>query len=74
MRYGCGEDSPKGAMTICSISKSWGFLGGSCGSESATGSYESVTTGSSEAASVVEKASVNLGRVQNYARRRSEAR
>lgn len=66
MRCGCGEDSPKGAITICSMSNSWGFLGGSCGRESATVSSESFSTGSSDATSVVEKASASLGRVQIY--------
>ena len=51
-------------MTICSMSSSCGFLGGSCGSETAGGSSESVITGSRVASSVVEYASVSFGSVQ----------
>lgn len=53
-------------MTIWSMSSSCGFLGGSCGRESAGPSYESVRIGSSVASSVVEKASVSFGSVQSY--------
>lgn len=66
MRCGRGDDSPRGAMIICSMSSSCGFLGGSCGSESAMGSNESFSTGSSEAAEVVENARTSLGSVQIY--------
>ena len=51
-------------MTIWSMSSSCGLRGGSCGSESAGGSIESVSTGSRVARSVVEKASVSFGSVQ----------
>ena len=49
---------------IWSMSNSCGFLGGSCGSDSAGGSNESLITGSRVASDVVEKASVSFGSVQ----------
>ena len=55
-----------GAMVIWSMSKSCGFLGGSCGRDSAGASSESVNTGSNVASRVVEKANVSFGSVQNY--------
>lgn len=47
-RWGRGEDSPKGAMRIWSMSSSWGFRGGSCGNERAATSKESTKTFCSE--------------------------
>lgn len=66
MRCGRGCDSPRGAITICSMSSSCGFLGGSCGNDRAGGSSESAITGSRVARSVVENANVSFGSVQIY--------
>ena len=64
MRWGRGCDSPKGATMIWSMSKSCGFLGGSCGNDNAAGSKESLITGSKVASIVVENARVSFGSVQ----------
>ena len=49
---------------IWSMSKSCGFLGGSCGNDNAAGSKESLITGSKVASIVVENARVSFGSVQ----------
>lgn len=66
MRYGLGEDSPSGATSICSMSRSWGLRGGSCGNDCAGGSPESTRTFSRAEITDEEKTRVSLGSVHIY--------
>ena len=53
-------------MRICSMSRSWGFLGGSCGKDNAGGLQESTNIFSKVEIAVFEKTSVNFGSDQIY--------
>ena len=66
-KYGQGSVSPMGDTRICSMSRSWGLRGGSCGRDRAGGSNESTRRLWRDAIAVVENTKVNLGRVQIYA-------